>query len=204
MAKNLTLAELGKLLFVLGTYAVLYYLNNYYQVFTVFQVPRLGLDRALRFSPYWIYVYLLAYLLPVFLFFYLRNKGLHLRYLSAFFILTILTNIVFFFFPTMIDRITPPLDQTDSITRLAFHLLFSIDQPFNCLPSTHVSTSFVAAFILRHQRAQFISFLLLAFAISYSSLAIGQHYFVDAAAGVLVAMLSVSLVEKTLLGKHLF
>ncbi len=201
MFKNLTITELGKLFLVLVTYALLYYLNNYYQFFGVYQVPRLELDRAISFSPYWIYVYLLAYLMPVFLFFYLRKKGLHLRYLSAFFVLTILTNVVFFFFPTMIDRITPVLDQTDSITQLAFHLLFRIDQPFNCLPSTHVSTSFVAALILRKERAQFVPFLLLALAISYSSLAIGQHYLIDAAGGVIVALVSVSLVERTFLGR---
>ncbi len=197
MFKNLTKAELGKLILVLVTYAVLYYLNNYYQVFAVWQVPRLALDRAISFAPYWIYVYLIAYLMPVLLFFYLRRISLHLRYLGAFFVLTILTNVVFFFFPSMIDRATPVLDQTDSITQLAFHLLFSIDQPFNCLPSTHVSTSFVAALILRREKAQFIPFLLLALAISYSSLAIGQHYFVDAAAGVIVALVSVSIIENT-------
>jgi membrane-associated phospholipid phosphatase len=196
MFKNLKVAELGKLIIVLGTYAALYYLNNYYQVFTVHRVPRSVLDRGISFSPYWIYVYLLAYLMPVFLFFYLREKGLHLRYLSAFFILTILTNVVFFFFPTMIDRVTPILDQTDSITQLAFNLLFSIDQPFNCLPSTHVSTSFVAALILRKDRTQFILFLLLAISISYSSLAIGQHYFIDAVAGVIVALVSVLTIER--------
>jgi membrane-associated phospholipid phosphatase len=87
-------------------------------------------------------------------------------------------------------------DSLDPLTKLAFDILFNTDKPFTCFPSTHVSTSFIAAFTLIRTRIPFLIFSLLAFLISFSTLAIGQHYIYDALSGVAVATLSFYLSQK--------
>lgn len=198
MTKRKKLVELGLLIGVLGIYVILYYLNNNYQYFNLWHVSRTYFDDVVAFSPYWIWVYLTAYILPVFMFFYLQKLKLHLHFLQLFFILTIITNLVFFIFPSTIDRVSVPVDGVDSLTRLAFEILFSTDKPFTCFPSTHVSTSFIAALSVRHHPKLFVFFTGFAFLISYSAMAIGQHYLYDALGGAFAAVLSVELYERTL------
>jgi membrane-associated phospholipid phosphatase len=190
------LVELSLLIGVLGTYAVLYYLNNNYQYFDVWHVPRTTFDDLISFSPYWIWVYLTAYLLPFFMFFYLSRLKLHLHFLELFFILTILTNIIFFLFPTTIDRVSVPVDGVDPLTKLAFEILFSTDKPFTCFTSTHVSTSFVAAMSVRQFPKVFMIFIGFSALISYSAMAIGQHYLYDALGGAMVALMSLGFKER--------
>lgn len=191
------LIELSLLIGVLGTYVILYYFNNNFHFFELWHVPKTFFDTLVSFSPYWIWIYLMAYILPVFMFFYLQKLNLQLRFLKLFFILTILTNIVFFFLPSTIDRVSVPTDGVDNLTKLAFDILFSTDKPFTCFPSTHVSTSFIAAFSVRQHSKHFLFFIGLAFLISYSALAIGQHYLYDAFGGAFIALLSVEFYERT-------
>lgn len=191
------LIELGLLIAVLGTYVILYYLNNNFQFFSLWHVPKTFFDEAVSFSPYWIWIYLIAYILPVFMFFYLQKLKLHLQFLKFFFVLTIFTNLIFFFFPSTIDRVTVPTEGVDFLTKLAFDILFSTDKPFTCFPSTHVSTSFVAALSVRNHPKLFFWFSCLAMLISYSALAIGQHYIYDAFGGAFVALFTVELYERT-------
>lgn len=183
---------------VLAIYAVLYLFNNNFQYFPVWNIPRTAFDNLMSFSPYWIWIYLSAYLLPVFMYFFLIRLRLHLHFLQLFFILTLITNAIFFLFPTTIDRPPVPMEGVDSFTRLAFEILFSADKPFNCLPSTHVSTSLIAALSVRQHPKLYLVFMGLALLISYSAIAIGQHYLYDALGGAFVSLLTVEIYDRTL------
>lgn len=197
MLKKKTLIETGLLLGVLGIYVILYFINNNFQYFNLWHVSRTRFDDVVSFSPYWIWIYLMAYILPLFMFFYLKNLELHHHFLKLFFILTILTNMIFFLFPSTIDRVSVPTEGVDSLTKLAFEILFSTDLPFTCFPSTHVSTAFIAAFSVRQHPKLFLYFTGFAFLISYSALAIGQHYLYDAFGGAFTAIVTVGVYEKT-------
>lgn len=183
---------------VLAIYAVLYLFNNNFQYFPVWNIPRTAFDNLMSFSPYWIWIYLSAYLLPVFMYFFLIPRKLHLHFLQLFFILTLITNAIFFLFPTTIDRPAVPMEGVDSLTRLAFEILFSADKPFNCLPSTHVSTSLIAALSVRQHPKLYLVFMGLALLISYSAIAIGQHYLYDALGGAFVSLLTIEVYDRTL------
>src|SRR4051794_34355077 len=104
------LKDMGLFLGVLVIYAGLYLLNNNFQYFELWHLPHTSLDDLVVFSPYWIYIYLAAYLLPVFMFFYLPTINLHIHFLQLFFILTVITNAVFFLFPSTIDRPSIPME----------------------------------------------------------------------------------------------
>ena len=139
------LIETGLLVGVLGTYAILYFLNNNFQIFELWHVPRTFFDEMVTFSPYWIWIYLMAYILPVFMFFYLQKLKLQLHFLKLFFILTIITNLVFFLVPSTIDRVPVPTDGVDFLTKLAFEILFSTDKPsrFQLNPELHTIGAFL-------------------------------------------------------------
>lgn len=190
--------DIGLFLGVLAIYAGLYLFNNNFQYFELWHLPRTAFDDLVVFSPYWIYIYLAAYLLPIVMFFYLRTIQLHMHFLQLFFILTIITNAIFFLFPSTIDRPAIPMDGVDSITKLAFEILFSADKPFNCFPSTHVSTSVIAALAVRQHPRLSIFFTGISILISYSAIAIGQHYLYDAIGGAFVALLSLEIYDRTL------
>lgn len=198
MIKKSFLKELGLLAGVIGIYAALYLFNNNFQFFALWHIPLTPMDQLFSFSPYWIYIYLAAYLLPIGMFFYLRKLNLQLHYLQLFFILTIITNVIFFLFPSTLDRVAVPVDGIDSITKLAFEMLFNTDKPFNCFPSTHVSTSLIAALAVRQHPRLYIIFTAVALLISYSAIAIGQHYLYDALGGAMVAFLTIEIHDRTL------
>lgn len=198
MLKSSAFKDTGFLMLALGVYAALYLFNNNFYFFELWHIPQTPFDLLIPFSPYWIYIYLAAYLLPIFMFFYLRRLNLHLHYLQLFLILTIITNIIFFLFPSTIDRVPVPMSGVDPLTKFAFEMLFSADKPFNCFPSTHVSTSLIAALAVRQHPRLYIIFSFLAFLISYSAIAIGQHYLYDAFGGAFVAFLTIELYDRTL------
>lgn len=198
MSKRTHLRDLSLFSAVLAIYAVLYLFNNNFQYFKVWNIPQTAYDQVMSFSPYWIWIYLAAYLLPVFMYFYLVRLKLHLHFLQLFFILTLITNAIFFLFPTTIDRPPVPMEGVDSLTRLAFEILFSADKPFNCFPSTHVSTALIAALSVRQHPKLYVVFSILALLISYSAMAIGQHYLYDALGGAFVSLLTVEIYDRTL------
>jgi len=197
MLKRINLNDLALMVGVLLVYAILYIFNNRLQFFEIWNIPRTAFDEIVVFSPNWIWIYLSAYLMPVAMFFFLIRLNLHLYFLQLFFILTIITNIVFFLFPSSIDRIPVPMEGVSDLTKLAFEILFSADKPFTCLPSTHVSTSFIAALSVRNHPRLFLIFTVFALLISYSALAIGQHYVYDAIAGGFAALLALVIHERT-------
>jgi membrane-associated phospholipid phosphatase len=198
MRAYFNLKDVSYLIGALAIYAFLYLLNNNFQYFDIWHIPRTPYDDLVTFSPYWIYIYLAAYLMPISMFFFLRKIDLHLHYLQLFFILTIITNVVFFLFPSTIDRVPVPVEGVDSITKLAFELLFSADKPFNCFPSTHVSTSVIAALAVRSRPRLYIIFTVVSLLISFSALAIGQHFLYDALGGAFVAFLTMEIHDRTL------
>ena len=153
----------------------------------------MAVDRAVPFSTDWIFIYSMAYpvcLSPVFLVTLPR-----LRTACAAYTLAICTSLcIFVVFPVFIERPEPDAAALGAgltrFTRL-------IDQPFNCFPSLHVSLDFLAAFFTWTQRPRVgLALLVAALVISYSTMVVKQHYFLDAVAGILVAMLAYRIAMK--------
>lgn len=198
MIKKLRSRDLSFFLLVIGIYAALYLINNNFQYFEIWHIPRTQFDDLIAFSPSWIWIYLAAYLLPGGMFFFLRKYDLQNHFLQLFLILTILTNVIFFLFPSTIDRPMAPTEGLDELTKLAFNFLFAADKPFNCFPSTHVSTALIAALSVKQYPRLFSIFSFIALLISFSAVAIGQHYLYDAIGGAFIALLTVVVHERTI------
>lgn len=99
----------------------------------------------------------------------------------------VLSWIVFLGFPTTFKRPALPEGELD-ISTAALELYWRIDEPVNCLPSLHVSTSFLPALLLwrNHRRASWV-YLAWATLISISTMTTKQHHCLDVAAGIVVA-----------------
>jgi membrane-associated phospholipid phosphatase len=106
---------------------------------------------------------------------------------------SVLSFCVFLIYPTVITRIRQP---AAGLTAMAFELLYRIDSPSNCLPSLHVALAWLASTGLARERGRAGGLAVLwAAMISASTMTTGQHYFVDVAAGLglaLVCALAVS------------
>lgn len=146
-----------------------------------------AVDRAIPFSTDWILVYSMAYpvcLCPVFLVTLPR-----LRTACSAYTLAIATSLcAFAAFPVFIDR--PPIDPHALGAGLMAFTRW-VDAPFNCFPSLHVSLDFLAAFFTstQHPRAG-RALLAAALVISFSTMVVKQHYFLDIVAGALLAALA--------------
>lgn len=152
-----------------------------------------AVDRAIPFSTNWILIYSMAYpvcLSPVFLVTLPR-----LRTACAAYTLAICASLITFVaFPVFIHR--PPADP-DALGAALMAFTRWIDQPFNCFPSLHVSLDFLAAFITSTERPRAGRALLAgAVVISFSTMVVKQHYFLDLIAGVLLAALAFRVMMK--------
>jgi membrane-associated phospholipid phosphatase len=95
---------------------------------------------------------------------------------------------VFIFYPTTIPRV----EQTgDGLTEKAFQVLYSIDSAANCFPSLHVSLACLSAIGIFYEKKSLSTFAIIwACLIALSTMATKQHYFIDVAGGLAVAMIS--------------
>lgn len=141
------------------------------------------LDRAVPFTPWTIWVYLLYYpfcFSPIVL---LNNIDIFRRVAAGFLMEFVLAFVVFLTFPVKMVR---PAVIVSSLSTKAVAILYSIDPGFNVFPSLHVANSlFVALIFYRYRKSIGIVFLVIAVCISISTLFVKQHYALDIAAGLL-------------------
>jgi membrane-associated phospholipid phosphatase len=133
----------------------------------------------------WVYVsYPLLFLVVFVLEDDLERLG---RYLRGTFVLNVASNAFFLAYPTTFARSpVPPGGASASL----LECVRSLDAAANCLPSLHVSTSYLAAFLAarRSARRGVIAFAW-ATAIAVSTVTTKQHYAVDGLAGLGLAAL---------------
>ena len=153
-------------------------------------LPLTWVDRNTPFVAFTVWIYM-SYFMTFVLAFILEEDLERLnRYCLAEFLLTSISNIIFVLYPTIYERNEVQLTGVDPLTTGLFELLYSLDKPVNCLPSLHVSSSYLAAFIwFNHRPKRFWCFLLWATAIAISTLTTKQHYLVDVWAGLGLAAL---------------
>jgi membrane-associated phospholipid phosphatase len=140
--------------------------------------------------PYLLYVVVLF--LPFFLTF--KNKKQFLAVSSAFLFASLVCNIIYVLFPTMVVR--PDLLATNIFNRLVL-FVYSIDGVLNCFPSEHVTFSVLANLILLKINKKLAYYLIpLTVLIVLATLFIKQHYVPDIFAGIALAFLSYLVYKK--------
>lgn len=179
-----------KLLLLVGLtviFSVPYIYLAHHPLFPPHDLPLTWLDRAAGFDPRWIWVYQSVYLLTGSLPWLARTPEQLKRYLIGFAILAGISFVIFIFYPTRIPRI-----EVENPTGM-YRLLLLYDGPYNAFPSLHVGFLLYTLGFVRRIRAPFnrmiwvilvIWFLL----ISWSTLALKEHYAVDLLAGIVLGL----------------
>jgi membrane-associated phospholipid phosphatase len=147
------------------------------------------LDRMIPFSDQTTWLYLSIYLLMPIGPFLMNTRLEILRYAAGIFIISLLVNAIFLFWPTYCPR----PDATG--TRAIYRALVSFDQPYHAFPSLHAAFAVYSAccggLVFRELHLRWpwrIGLWLWALLILLATLATKQHVIVDIAAGSALAL----------------
>jgi len=170
---------------IIGLYSILsssyLMINKLTEYREKYYVLETSFDRLVPLVPEfsWIYaIYLIVVLSPVFILDNIddfRKTGICyiVEYLIAY----------FFYLSLPVKMIRPEIFVSDIHTQM-LDLIYYVDMPFNCFPSLHVGTSFLASMISSHHNKKAGSVLYLtSILIALSTLFTKEHYLLDLVAG---------------------
>lgn len=172
--------------FILLNFLIYEFLNK--QSETV-HVLKLHFEEHIPFLPYFSipYILFIPFLLITiiyFIFFYKDFKSVFISFISC----QLTAYIIYTFYQTSVTR--PDIVFKDTFSTLVAYI-YSIDKPYNCFPSLHVSLSIICLlyWIKILPRFQIIMniFVML---ITLSTVFIKQHYVLDVISGIILAIVS--------------
>lgn len=170
-------------LFILFWILVLYMLPQKVPIFEGQLVPVTFIDHIIPLSPWWIWIYISYYFFLIAAYLTARQDNanqIFYSYLAS----AAISTIIFFLFPTLIDRSLYPLTDTTSLSGWMLALIRTTDAPLNCLPSMHIAMTTIAAGTFARERTWYTwPAVIWALLIFYSTMATKQHYWWDVVTG---------------------
>ncbi|MBN1282578.1 MAG: phosphatase PAP2 family protein [Proteobacteria bacterium] len=150
----------------------------------------MGFESQIPFVPAFIFGYLLVFLSVSLAYIVIDDMDEWMKSARAYFISTTIAYILFFLFPVRMD-LRPVIETATGLTEWGAQLYFSIDAPYNCFPSLHVTYPVLAVIAVwgRYRRLRWL-FAAMALAVSISVVMVKQHYIADVIAGMANAGLS--------------
>lgn len=149
-------------------------------------------DDLIPFMRNGIWIYSLVYFTSFYPLLVVRSDRLF-HHMGAAYVATLLISFsTFVLMPVTTRSYRPATIELDdgSFPGWAMSLNFHLDPPYNCFPSVHVALAFTAAFcVLKADILQGVIAILVAIAISVSTLLVKQHYIADVIAGLIIALL---------------
>ena len=147
-----------------------------------------ALDGATPFLPGWAFVYLLLYTMAALPLVVPFERLAFRRVVAAYLTIDLLSLLVFVLFPVHMT-LRPDLAAEGSFAEWMMAQLYEVDRPSNCFPSLHVSTTILAALcVLKVDRVLGWGGLVVATAISASTMLVKQHYLADVLSGAALAL----------------
>lgn len=178
---------------ILLSFAILvfYLLTNNLAVFREMNRFDMTLEDYVPFVTLSIWVYF-SYYPSVILYFLVERDISKLNcYAYALLFLNLTSNLVFLIYPVAIQRYDLSTVEQTGISFDMVALLYDIDKPVNCFPSLHVANLFLLYLFLRSEGRSWATLVLLwTLLISWSTLALKQHYIWDVLGGLVGALLS--------------
>jgi len=170
---------------------VLYWLGGYFVTNLLSQGREFSImysivDKWIPFVPQWLYVYMAIYLVVFSPLLIVKDFITFRQLVRAYVFVFSISFLVFLIYPVKMIR---PLIAPQDFSARMVAVLYSVDKPYNCFPSIHVSAIFLAALVcLRVRWKAGIIILISSIMISIAALYTKQHYFVDVLGGFLVAL----------------
>ncbi|MBR9977514.1 MAG: phosphatase PAP2 family protein [Bacteroidetes bacterium] len=149
--------------------------------------PALQVDQLWPFVPEAVFVYLLAYIIVVALFFIRRSAAfLDYAYLNF-----IIMNLLAFFMFALLPAAGPSRSDLPGEVPAILAFMFELDVQWNAFPSLHVANPVLITLLSFRERGVdrvSIGLLAIAVAISVSTLLVRQHYLLDVIGGIALAV----------------
>jgi len=174
----------GALMYGLSYY--LYYLINHNPIFNPQMLPLTWIDTHTPFIPWTVLIYISEYIFFAFVYILLDSYDVINKYLYSYFLLQIVGCTVFLMYPTIYPRDRFPIPAETSLwLQNTWSWLRTQDAPTNCLPSLHVASVYLSAFVFREEgrKKLFWTFFVWATLIALSTLTTKQHYVADILTG---------------------
>lgn len=171
--------------------ATLFYLSsNHLHVFEPTSLPITAIEQAIPFVPLTVWIYVSEYWAIVLLYAMAKDDTNANRFVYAYTSLQVVSFVIFMLWPTTYPRAEFPLPpEVDAATRSVLTFLRQIDTPANCCPSLHVGSIYLASFLFLGERRRIFPLVFAgATAIALSTLTTKQHYLIDVAGGILMAV----------------
>jgi hypothetical protein len=171
-------------------HSLLYLIPNRIHLASPVELPMTWLDRAIPFIPWTFWLYLSDYALVFLAFMLCRRPGSAARFIYAFFTVVGVATLVHWLWPTVYPRALYPVPEGASPFMHWMVTTFrSLDSPASCLPSLHVATAFLSAFaVVAEGDRRAPALVAWATVVWGSTLTTRQHYVVDGATGLLLAL----------------
>jgi len=163
------------LIWIFSYFAINQFVSNtdYFYDYSIF------LDDFIPLIPFFVGIYISSYILMFVIPLLFENRK---AYFYAFVTLIALTAPFFIFLPGIMIR--PEILGKD-IFSWALNIIYSLDNPHNLFPSSHISISVLNALIMNNKWVYLWAFLII-----LSTLFVKQHYILDVLGGILVAIIS--------------
>jgi len=152
------------------------------------------IDKSIPFNPHFVWVYLtMIPVVGITLIFLIKRKDLFLSAIVAFLIATVILSFFYILLPAFYPR--DGFVDNSTISGFLVELTKKLDGAQNTFPSSHVTFSWLITFFIglsacaKKNKWLRIGFLIWASLITLSTLAIKQHFIVDALSGILLAYL---------------
>lgn len=166
-----------------------YWSSNHWHWGAPMYLPLTSLDRAVPLSPWAMPLYCSHFVFLPFALLSIRGEAAFDRTLKSVLLAAVLSDLIFFVFPTTFPR--PAADG------VLFDAIRSLDAPANCFPSQHVALAFLAAWGLRLDGRPWAPLgYAWAAVIAASTILVKQHYAADVAGGLALAALSLRLTAR--------
>jgi len=164
-----------------------------------------SIDIAIPFVPEFIWVYhTLIPVLTITLLILLHKKEVFLSAFMGFIIATIVLSLFYILFPSFYPR---SLFDQSSMSAWLLEITRAIDGPHNTFPSGHVTFSWLLGFFIMDssfaKNNKWIKSIYFAWAllISISTLLLKQHYIIDVASGIILAIVCYFIGKKIIYGR---
>jgi len=147
-----------------------------------------ALDHATPYVPEWVFIYGLLYTVAALPLVVPFERLAFRRVAAAYLSIEALSFVVFVLFPVHMT-LRPDVTADGGFAGWTMAMLYQVDRPSNCFPSLHVSTTILAALCaLKVDRVLGWGGLVLAAAISASTMFVKQHYLADVLSGAALAV----------------
>lgn len=165
----------------------LYFFNNYNQFFPVIDYQGLEWEKKIPFLPWTAWLYASDYVFPLAVGFLISSPFILTTVSWAFFYMSIIVNLLFFFLPIQCPREQYLIPEGEA---WLLHWIRNVDSPFNSFPSAHVAIVWLTLLAVKQERPKYFPiFLVWALLICVSTLTTKQHFVIDVAGGILIGQL---------------